>query len=76
MLYVVEIRRERDAFADAMAAIREWLDARHFEPDTFRCTVDEESVTCRVEFKHEREARACADALRGRLISPGDKTSG
>ena len=71
MLYVVEIRREREAFADLMAAIREWLDAQHFEPDAFRCTTDEGSVTCRVEFKFESEARACADAFDGRLSSPG-----
>ena len=75
MLYVVEIRREREAFAEAMDAIREWLDSQHFEPDAFRCTVDEKSVTCRVEFKFEREARACADAFGGQLSSPNDKSS-
>jgi hypothetical protein len=71
MSYVVEIRREREAFADLMAAIREWLDAQHFEPDAFRCTTGEEGVTCRVEFKFQNEARACADAFDGRLISTG-----
>jgi hypothetical protein len=75
MLYVVEIRREREVFANAMASIREWLDAQRFEPDTFRCTVDEESVTCRIEFKFEREAQACADAFAGQLGRPGDKLS-
>ena len=75
MLYVVEIRREREAFADVMSAIREWLDARRFEPDGFRCTTDEESVICRIEFKFENEARACADTFGGQLTSTGNEPS-
>jgi len=43
--YRVEIRREREAMTRLMSAIREWLDARRFEPDTLRCATDEESVT-------------------------------
>ena len=67
MLHVVEIRRERDGMAKAMSAIREWLDAQHFEPDVFRCNTDEEGVTFRLEFKIEREAVACAGAFGGRV---------
>ena len=33
MLYVVEIRRERDQLSDIMSVIREWLDGHRFEPD-------------------------------------------
>ena len=42
MLYVVEIRREREQLSAIMASIREWLDNQRFEPDAFRCTTDEE----------------------------------
>jgi hypothetical protein len=65
MLYVVEIRREREHLAAVMSAIREWLDAQRFEPDIFRSTTTEESVTFRLEFKIESEAMACAEAFGG-----------
>jgi hypothetical protein len=35
MLYVVEIRRERQELSTIMARIREWLDRQRFEPDAF-----------------------------------------
>ena len=73
MLYVVEIRRERDRLSEAMSAIREWLDGNHVEPDAFRCTTDEQSLTCRLEFKIESEASACAQAFGGQVSSIGDK---
>jgi hypothetical protein len=56
--------------------VREWLDGQRFEPDAFRCTTDEESVTCRLEFKIESEAMACAQAFRGRITAIGDKSVG
>lgn len=71
MLYVVEIRREREDLAKVMSGIREWLDAQRFEPDIFRCTTAEESVTFRLEFKIASEAMACAEAFGGQLLSPG-----
>jgi hypothetical protein len=67
MLYVVEIRRERDRLSEIMSAIREWLDGHRFEPDAFRCTTDEQSVTCRLEFKIASEASACAEAFGGQV---------
>jgi hypothetical protein len=73
MLYVVEIQRERHRLSEIMSAIREWLDNNRFEPDAFRCTTDEQRVTCRVDFKIESEARACAEAFRGEVTSIGDK---
>jgi hypothetical protein len=76
MLYVVEIRRGHDALSTIMAGIREWLDAQRFEPDAFRCSTDEAMVTCRLEFKFENEALACARAFDGEVRSLGDKTSG
>ena len=72
MLYIVEIQRERETLAKVMSAIREWLDAQHFEPDTFRCKVDEDVVTYSVGFKFESEARACAEAFGGQLSSPDE----
>jgi hypothetical protein len=73
MLYVVQIRRERGEFSAIMAGIREWLDGHRFEPDAFRCTTDEENVTCRLEFKDESEAKSCADAFRGEVTAIGPK---
>jgi hypothetical protein len=65
MLYVVEIRRGHHELSTMMARIREWLDAQRFEPDAFRCTTEEATVTCRLEFKFESEAIACAQAFEG-----------
>ena len=73
MLHIVEIRRNREDLARVMSEIREWLDARRFEPDAFRCTTDEQSVTCR--FKIESEASACAEAFGGQVSSIGDKAA-
>jgi hypothetical protein len=73
MLYVVEIRRERDRLSETMSAIREWLDGHPFEPNAFRCTTDEQTLTCRLEFKIESEALACAEAFGGQVSSIGDK---
>ena len=67
MLYIVEIRRERETLAKVMTAIRVWLDAQRFEPDTFRCKVDEDVITYSVEFKFESEARVCSEAFGGQL---------
>jgi tryptophanyl-tRNA synthetase len=72
MLYAVEIGREREDLAKVMSAIREWLDAQQFEPDAFRCTTDDESITCRLEFKRESEAAACANAFGAQISSIGD----
>ena len=68
MLYAVEIRREREHLAKIMSAIREWLDAHRFEPDIFRSTTAEESVTFRLEFKIESEAMACAETFGGSVL--------
>ena len=74
MLYVVEIRRGHDELSSIMARIREWLDAQRFEPDAFRCSTDEATVTCRLEFKFESEAIAFARAFDGEVKSLGEKT--
>ena len=73
MLYVVEIRRAREHFAEAMSSVREWLDAQRFEPDAFRSETDDATVTFRVEFKFELEAKACADAFGGQVSTIDDK---
>jgi hypothetical protein len=74
MLYVVEIQREREQLSAIMARIREWLDAQRFEPDAFRCTTDDERVTCRLEFKIESEGIACAEAFGGEVKPLGDNS--
>jgi hypothetical protein len=73
MLYVVELRREREELSMLMARVREWLDEQRFEPDAFRCTTDDASLTCRLEFKVESEAAACATAFGGKVTSRGPK---
>ena len=76
MLYVVEMRRGHDELSTIMARIREWLDGQRFEPDAFRCSTDEATVTCCLEFKFESEAIAFARAFDGEVKSLGEKTTG
>ena len=76
MLYLVEFQRERDELSTIMARVREWLDSQRFEPDAFRCTTDEAVVTCRLEFKFESEAKACAAVFGGEVRPIGDTTTG
>jgi hypothetical protein len=71
MLYVVEIKTERENLAQIMSGIREWLDRQRFEPNTFRCTTDEETATFHLEFKVESEAVACAEVFGGEVSSAG-----
>ena len=73
MLYVVEFQREREELSTIMARIREWLDSQRYEPDAFRCTTDDVTVKCRLEFKFEPEAIACAKQFGGEVSSLGDK---
>ena len=72
MLYVVELRGEREELSTIMARIREWLDSQRFEPDAFRCSTDDENVVCRLEFKIETEAAACAEVFGGEVRSIGE----
>ena len=75
MLYVVEIRRGHDELSTIMARIREWLDGQRYEADAFRCSTDEATVTCRLEFKDESQAIACARAFSGEMRSLGGKAA-
>jgi hypothetical protein len=75
MLYVIEIRRGREDLSTIMAHIREWLDSQRFEPDAFRCTTDEQRLICRLEFKIESEAVACAAAFGGEVTAVGPKSA-
>ena len=64
MLYVVEIRRERP-LAKVLSDLREWLDAKRFEPVAFRCLTEKDCIICRLEFQFESEAVACAAVFDG-----------
>ena len=68
MLYSVEVGCSADDLATVMSKMREWLDARRIEPDTFRDAVAGESVTFLVQFKVEGEAVAFARAFSGQLL--------
>jgi hypothetical protein len=48
--------------------MREWLDARRFEPAIFRHTADAPNVTIHLQFKVESEAIAFAQAFSGQLL--------
>jgi hypothetical protein len=75
MRYIVEIRRERETLTQVMSDLREWLDSQRFEPNAFRCKVDEDVLTCSVGFKVESEAWACAEAFGGQLSSPDESSN-
>ena len=64
MLLTVEI----DCGVDDLSRMREWLDTQRFEPDTFRHTVNGESITITMQFKVESEAIAFARAFDGKLL--------
>jgi hypothetical protein len=70
-MYIVEIKREQADVATIMSAIRELLDAHRFEPDEFRYSGDEDGAAFRLVFKHENEARACADNFGGQVSRKG-----
>src|SRR4051812_3550487 len=67
IMYSVEVRCDIENLANLMSKMREWLDARRFEPDSFRDTVDGESVRFLVQFKTEGEAVTFAHAFSGQL---------
>jgi hypothetical protein len=73
LMYIVNIRRERASLSKALADIREWLDAERFEPDAFRCTPADDYIICRLEFKVEREAAACAAFFNGAVTPLGQR---
>ena len=71
MLYVVEIRRERERLSKVMSEIREWLDSVRFEPVAFRCNTADDCITCRIEFSDEQHAAACVAFFNGTLTRLG-----
>ena len=67
MFFTIGVRRWTEDLASQMSRMRQWLDDQRFEPDTFRHTVEGESVTIRVQFKVESEAVAFAKAFDGQV---------
>lgn len=68
-MWSVEVRCDTENLVSLMSEMREWLDARRIEPDIFRHTVKEASVTIHLQFKVESEAIAFAQAFSGQLMS-------
>ena len=68
MSFSVEVRCRAEELVAVMSRMREWLDARRFEPDTFRDTLDGESVIFLVQFKVESEAAAFAETFSGQPL--------
>ena len=67
-MYSVEVRCHVDDLAEVMSRMRQWLDAQRFEPEIFRHTVADESVTVRLQFKVESQTTAFAEAFSGQLL--------
>ena len=67
-MFSVEVCRDAEELVSTILKMREWLDGRRIEPDIFRHTVDEASVTIRLQFKVESEAIAFAQAFSGQLL--------
>jgi hypothetical protein len=67
-MYSVEVRCHVEDLAAAMSRMRQWLDDQRFEPDIFRHTVIDESVTIRLQFKVESQTTAFAQAFSGQLL--------
>jgi hypothetical protein len=68
LMYSVEVRCHVEDLAAVMSRMRQWLDDRRFEPDIFRHTVADESVTIRLQFKVARQTTAFAEAFSGQLL--------
>ena len=68
MLWSVEVRCDAENLVSVMSEMREWLDARRIEPDIFRHTAEEASVTIHLQFKVQSEAIVFAHAFSGQLI--------
>jgi hypothetical protein len=56
----VEIRLQPQELSTTMAAMRMWLDERHYEPSSFTCHDCASGVLARVDFKIAEEADAFA----------------
>ena len=69
MLAVEIAIQSEDALIDAMAAMRQWLDHRRFEPASFRCAFAGAGVFCGVDFPKDTEAEELARAFAGRLVA-------
>jgi len=68
-VFPVEIRiDDEDALTEKMAAMREWLDYRRFEPSTFRYIFELRGMLFRVDFAIEAEADVFAKEFGGRVI--------
>src|SRR5216684_3935137 len=52
-MYSVEVRCHVVDLAAVMSRMRQWLDDQRFEPDIFRHTVADESVSIRLQFNVE-----------------------
>ena len=67
-MYSVEVRCHVENLAAVMSRMRQWLDDQRFEPDIFRHTTADESVTIHLQFKVESETIAFAEAFLVQLL--------
>jgi hypothetical protein len=69
MLHVVEVRFSGEHFRDFLVRIRDWLDAQHTQPTTFRYWFDEPQTVLRVNFELGEQAIAFAEAFGGTVLA-------
>jgi len=67
LLYIVEIAVGAGNLAHELSQMRTWLDHMKFQAIGFRQIPG--ANICRVDFEHEPEARAFAQAFSGRVLN-------
>jgi hypothetical protein len=71
MVFQVEIHlSDEEALTEKMAAMREWLDHRRFEPLIFRYTFEHRGMLFRVDFAIQAEAVVFAKEFGGNVVTP------
>ena len=67
MVYIVEVTVEAGSLARELSQMRIWLDHMKFQAIGFRQIPG--ANICRVDFEHEQEARAFAQAFSGQVLN-------
>ena len=69
VLHVVEIRFSGERFRDVIFRVRGWLDSEGIQPTTFRYWLYEPDSVLRINFEHEEQAQAFAEAFDGVVLA-------
>ena len=69
-MHTVTVRLAAAEFSAAMAAMREWLDHKHYEPAMFKYKQEDEAVVVSVEFAEDEEGHAFGRRFDGKEEIP------